>query len=57
MSGACKTTDISRRLGRTIEADLERHMEEKHKHRLRFYAERDAESFDVRKDKQKFGRQ
>ena len=28
MSGACKTTDISRRLGRTIEADLERHMEE-----------------------------
>ena len=55
MSGACKTTDISRRLGRTIEADLERHMEEKHKHRLRFYAERDAESFDVRKDKQNSG--
>ena len=46
-----KTTDISRRLGRTIEADLERHMAEKHKHRLRFYDERDTESFDVREGK------
>ena len=35
ISSARKTTDISRRLGRTIEADLERHMKKAH-HRLRF---------------------
>ena len=40
-----------RRLGHTVEADLKRHLTQKHNHRLRFYSERGTKAQTIRQNK------